>query len=93
MLSLTIQIIKTIGSFKEMGEKRLSKKNVTMVTKMLHVYISVTVPDGPIATIIHRSELICILSFRTMTCGLWSMKVTIGHIYKFYEKHIFSVSF
>ena len=27
---------------------------------------------------------------------LWpvvTMKVTIGHIYKFYEKHIFSVSF
>ena len=29
-------------------------KNVTMVTKILHVYISVTVPDRPIVTIIHR---------------------------------------
>ena len=38
---------------KDMGEKRLSK-NVTMVTKILHVYISVTVPDRPIVTIIHR---------------------------------------
>ena len=28
-----------------MGEKRLSK-SVTMVTKMLHVYISVKVPDN-----------------------------------------------
>ena len=28
-------------------------KNVTMVTKILHVYISVTVPDRPIVTIIH----------------------------------------
>ena len=38
---------------KKMGEKRLSK-NVTMATKMLHVYISVTVPDRPIVTIIHK---------------------------------------
>ena len=51
-LSLTTQIIKTIGSYKEMGIK--SFKNVTMVTKMLHVYISVTVRDRPIVTIIHR---------------------------------------
>ena len=28
-------------------------KNVTMVTKMLHFYISVTVRDRPIFTIIH----------------------------------------
>ena len=51
-LSLTIQIIKTIGSYKEMGKKK-SFKNVTMVTKMLHVYISVTVRDNPLVTIIH----------------------------------------
>ena len=29
-------------------------KNVTTVTKMLNVYISVTVPDRAIVTIIHR---------------------------------------
>ena len=51
-LSLTIQIIKTIGSYKKWPKK--SFKNVTMVTKMLHVYISVTVRDRPIVTIIHR---------------------------------------
>ena len=34
--------------------RKTSFKNVTMVTKMLHVYISVTVPDRPIVTIIHR---------------------------------------
>ena len=31
-----------------------SFKNVTIVTKMLHVYILVTVPDGPIVAIIDR---------------------------------------
>ena len=41
-----------IGSYKEMGKKK-SFKNVTMVTKMLHVYISVTVRDNPLVTIIH----------------------------------------
>ena len=35
------------------GQKK-SFKNVTMVTKMLHVYISVTVPDRPIVAIIDR---------------------------------------
>ena len=34
--------------------RKTSFKNVTMVTKMLHVYISATVPDRPIVTIIHR---------------------------------------
>ena len=29
-------------------------RNVIMVTKILHVYISVMVPDRPIVTIIHR---------------------------------------
>ena len=38
---------------KRHGQKT-SFKNVTMVTKILHVYISVTVPDRPIVTIIHR---------------------------------------
>ena len=33
---------------------KTSFKNVTMVTKMLHVYISVTVLDRSIVTIIHR---------------------------------------
>ena len=36
----------------KMGEKVF--QNVTMATKMLHVFISVTVPDRPIDTIIHR---------------------------------------
>ena len=53
-------------------------KNVTMVTKMLHVHISVMVPDRP--TIIDRQELIYSLSSHTMTCDLWwpwrSQKVT-----------------
>ena len=34
--------------------RKTSFKNVTMVTKMLHVYISVRVRDRPIVTIIHR---------------------------------------
>ena len=34
--------------------RKTSFKNITMVTKMLHVYISVTVRDRPIVTIIHR---------------------------------------
>ena len=34
--------------------RKTSFKNVTMVTKMLHVYISVTVRDRPIVTIFHR---------------------------------------
>ena len=34
-------------SLKNILEKK-AIKNVTMVTKMLHVYISVTVPDRPI---------------------------------------------
>ena len=33
---------------------KTSFKNVAMVTKMLHAYIAVTVPDRPIVTIIHR---------------------------------------
>ena len=37
----------------KMGAKT-SFKYVTKVTKMLQVYISVTVPDGPIVTIIDR---------------------------------------
>ena len=34
--------------------RKTSFKIVIMVTKMLHVYILVTVPDRPIVTIIHR---------------------------------------
>ena len=33
---------------------KTSFKNVTMVTKMLHVCISITVPDRPTVTINHR---------------------------------------
>ena len=39
--------------FSKMFTKK-SFKYVTMVTKMLHVYISVMVPDRPIHTIIYR---------------------------------------
>ena len=40
--------------FLQRNGRKTSFKNVTMVTKMLPVYISVTVPDRPIVTIIHR---------------------------------------
>ena len=52
MLSVTIQLIK-MACFLKNGPKT-SFKNVMIVTKILHVYISVTVPDRPIVTIIHR---------------------------------------
>ena len=41
-------------TFLQKNGRKTSFKNVTMVTKMLHVYISVTVPDRAIVTIIHR---------------------------------------
>ena len=53
MSSLTIRIIKSIGSYKENSEKRLPKCNHGY-KKMLHVYISVTVTDRPIVAIIDR---------------------------------------
>ena len=40
--------------FLQRNGQKTSFKNVTMVTKMLHVYISVRVRDKPIVTIIHR---------------------------------------
>ena len=40
--------------FLQTNGRKTSFNNVTMVTKMLHVYILVTVPDRPIVTIIHR---------------------------------------
>ena len=40
--------------FLKRNGRKTSFKIVTMVTKMLHVYILVTVPDRPIVTIIHR---------------------------------------
>ena len=40
-------------TFLQKNGRKTSFKNVTMVTKMLHVYISVTVPDRPIVTIIN----------------------------------------
>ena len=46
------------GMFLAKNGRKTSFKNVTMFTKMLHVYISVTVTDGPIVTIIHTYELI-----------------------------------
>ena len=39
--------------FLQKNGRKTSFKNVT-ITKMLHVYISVTVRDRPIVTIIHR---------------------------------------
>ena len=41
-------------TFLKRNVRKTSFKIVTMVTKMLHVYILVTVPDRPIVTIIHR---------------------------------------
>ena len=40
--------------FLQRNGRKKSIKNVTMVTKMLHAYISVTVRDRPLVTIIHR---------------------------------------
>ena len=40
--------------FLQRNGRKTSFKNVTMVTKMLHVHISVTVRDRPIVTIIYR---------------------------------------
>ena len=40
--------------FLKRNGRETSFKNVTMLTQMLHVYISVTVPDRPIVTVIHR---------------------------------------
>ena len=40
--------------FLQRNGRKKSIKNVTMVTKMLQVYISVTVRDRPLVTIIHR---------------------------------------
>ena len=42
------------NAFLQKNGRKTSFKNITMVTKMLHVYISVTVRDIPIVTIIHR---------------------------------------
>ena len=40
--------------FLQRNGRKTSFKNVTMVTKMLHVYISEMVRDRPTVTIIHR---------------------------------------
>ena len=40
--------------FLQTNGRKTSFKNVTMDTKMLHVYISVTVPDRPIVPIVDR---------------------------------------
>ena len=45
---------KNVMFLQKKNGRKTSFKNVMMVTKMLHVYISVTVPDMPIVTIIHR---------------------------------------
>ena len=42
------------NTFLQKNDRKTSFKNITMVTKMFHVYISVTVRDRPIVTIIHR---------------------------------------
>ena len=40
--------------FLQNNGRKTSFYNVTMVTEMLHVYISLTVPDRPIVAIIDR---------------------------------------
>ena len=45
-------------TFLQKNGRKASFKNVTMVKKMLHVYISVTVPDRSIVTIIHRYKAV-----------------------------------
>ena len=40
--------------FLQKNGRKPSFKYVTMVTKMLHVYISITVPDRPLVAIIDR---------------------------------------
>ena len=67
-------------------------QNVTMVTQMLHVYISVTVLDRPIVTIIHRTYIQPFISPHDLSPAV-TVKVTNGHIHEFCEKRIFSVSF
>ena len=42
------------AGFLQRNGRKTSFNNVTIVTKMLHVYISVTVRDRPIVTIIRR---------------------------------------
>ena len=56
------------NSMRTKNGKKKFFKNVTMVTKLLHVHISVMVPDRPIVTTIDRQELIYSLSSHTMTC-------------------------
>ena len=41
-----------IDMFLQKNGRKTSFKNVTMVTKMMHIYILVTVPDRPIVAII-----------------------------------------
>ena len=41
-------------TFIQKNRRKTSFTNVAMVTKMLHVCISITVPDRPTVTIIHR---------------------------------------
>ena len=69
-----------------------SLKTVTMITKILTCYISVTVPDRHIVTIIHRQELTYRLSFRTMTCDLrWPWRSQMVTFMNF-KKNAFSQS-
>ena len=48
--------------------RKTSFKNVTMVTKMLHFYISVTVPDRPMVTIIGYSNGSLIIDVCVCVC-------------------------
>ena len=66
-------------------------QNLTWVTKMLHMYISVTLPDKPMLTIIHRTHIEPFIWLHDL-CHAVTLKVTKGHIHEFCEKRIFSVS-
>ena len=79
-----------MAPFERSYDEKMSFKNVTMFTKMLHVYISVTVIDRPIVTIIHGYELIHSLSFRTMT---YNLRYHDGHKWSYeFTKNVFSQS-
>ena len=53
--------------FLQTNGRKTSFKNVTMVTKMLHVYISVTVPDRPIVAIIEWSQMVTFMNIKKKT--------------------------
>ena len=79
--------------FLQKNGRKASFTNVTMVTKMLHGYMSATVPDRPMVTIIgynngftyYRCVCVCVC-----VCVCACMRACVC---EFCEKSIFSVSF